>query len=188
MVWTLLDFETKTVLLRSGFWNFTWSLSTTSSWLLSNHQFGNKQICNQWPGKWWGCTSLLIWQVGLAPPRVVWGWCLAFQKLTTPRPPHKESRRSGSRHKSAWPPSERRQQRAKSTHLGKWRAWGGAGSLCTPKKVCLISFRLPCQWESFYTDFWDVRPQEGMTIPYPHLPTILHSRIWMYPKPQSLTL
>lgn len=116
MSWTPWDFETRRVSFISSFWSFTWSLPKISSWLLSNHQFGNRQICNQWPGKWWGCTLLLILQAGLAPQRVVWGWSLAFQKLTTQRPLRKGSRQSGSQHKSTLPPGEGKQQRTESRH------------------------------------------------------------------------
>ena len=112
-----MGFWNKRVSLISGFWSFTWSLPKISSWSLSNHHFGNRQICNRWPGRWWDCTSLPILQVGLAPQTVVWGWSLAFQKQTTQRPLHRESRQSGSQHKLTWPPGERKQQRTKSRHL-----------------------------------------------------------------------
>lgn len=159
----------------TGFWDkegvihfqllkFTWSLPKISSWWLSNHQFGNRQICNRWPGKWWGCTLLLILPGGLAPQRAVWGWSLAVQKLTTRRPPRKESRQSGSQRKSTSPPGEGKRQRTKSRHGGNDGGWGGAGNLFIPKEVCLSSFRLSCQGESFHMDFWDIQPEKVMTI------------------------
>jgi len=117
VAWTPRNSETKRVSFISSFWNFTWSLPKISSWWPSNHQFGNRQICSRWPGKWWGCTLLLILPGGLAPQRVVWGWSLAVQKLTTRRPLHKESRQSGSQRKSTSPPGEGKRQRTKSRHL-----------------------------------------------------------------------
>lgn len=140
-----MGFWNKRVSLISGFWSFTWSLPKISSWSLSNRHFGNRQICNRWPGRWWDCTSLPILQVGLAPQTVVWGWSLAFQKRTTRRPLHRESRQSGSQHKLTWPPGERKQQNKIKTPGGNDGCGGKAGSLFIPNKVYCLSISLVCR-------------------------------------------
>lgn len=83
-------------------------------------------------------------QVRLAPQRVVWGWSLAFQKLTTQRPLHKESRQSGSQHKSTLPPGERKQQRTTSRHLLEIMGVGEkqVANGCPTKSIYYLTFYL----------------------------------------------
>lgn len=191
VAWTPRDFETKRVSLICSFRNFTWSLPKISSWWLSNHQFGNRQICNRWPGKWWGCTLLPILPGGLAPRRVVWGWSLAFQKLTTRRPLRKESRRSGSQHKSTSLPGKGKRQRTKSRHLVETMGVGERirQPIYTQESLSIMcSFILPVGVISYGSLRCSARRSYGNSYPIHHILSILHSRIWMYPKTRSLTL
>lgn len=146
-----MGFWNQRVSLISSFWNFTWSFPKISSWLLSNHQFGNRQVCNRWPGRWWGCTLLMILQVVLAPQRAVWGWSLAFQKLTTQRPLRMESRQSESQRKSTWPPGERSNRQQNQDTCWEYWCGGKAGSLCILNKVYHLSISPVCRNHFIWT-------------------------------------
>lgn len=86
-------------------------ISSKSSWP-SALPAGSRQTCNQWPGKWWGCTWLLTLPAVLGSLRTGWGPSLAVQRPTRRRPRRKGSRQWGTLRRSTLPPCESRKETA----------------------------------------------------------------------------